>query len=851
KEQSPPRGRSPRRSSPKRSWSKMISPRRESRDSKREKRDDRWQGRPLLFERQRYYNFTPLRKDLTEVLEAMEQKMSTEDITWPKTRFTGPTRPRSDIYCRFHRDYGHTTENCRHLKDEIERLIRAIHFKELVYHDRVKGKGRRRCRDDSEERSDRDEEGGDGDGRGKKLRIDGDKGGHGGEAPMKRGTIYMISGGPTDGDLNRARKEHARAVKRKREEVGITAHMPVISFKAEDVGGVVLPHNDALVITAEVAGFDVKRVFIDTGSSVDVMFYDCFVQINKELNMELKPVTTVLYGFNGGEVMPMGEISLPVALGSGELRKVRMVRFVVVGVESSYNIIMGRTSLNAFQAVVSTYHMTIKYPVGENVGEIEVQNRKDLEEPIRSRLIDLIREFADIFAYTAEELTGISAKVIEHRLNIDLSVRPVKQKRRHHGAEMDKIIEKEVEKLLGAGHIKEIQFPKWLSNTVMVLKAEEKWRMCIDFRDLNKACPKDLYPLPRIDQLVDSTAGCELLSLMDASQGYHQIPLAREDRKRVSFVTSRGTYCYVVMPFGLKNAGATYQRLVDKIFKEQLGRNMEVYVDDMLVKNKEELDHVRDLKETFSTLRRYGMKLNPAKCSFGVRSGKFLGYLVTKRGIEVNPEKVRAVIEMKLPTNVKEVQILAGRIAGLSRFISKVAEKSGPLFKTLKKSAKFQWTEEAQRAFEELRGVLANLPLLAKPVQGEELVLYISIGERVVSSILLREEGVAQFSIYYVSRVMQGAEMRYSEIEKCALAVVVTARKLRPYFLNHKVKVRTNMPLGETLGRPSVSGRLVKWVVELSEYSLLYEPRRAIKAQVLSDFIQEGTKVEEDSGGVW
>ncbi|CAA0828788.1 Unknown protein, partial [Striga hermonthica] len=194
--------------------------------------------------------------------------------------------------------------------------------------------------------------------------------GQGGGAPPKRGTIYMISGGPTDGDSNTSRKEHARAVKRKREEVGITTRMPVISFKAEDAEGVVLPHNDALVITAEVADFDVKRVFIDTGSSVDVMFYDCFVQINKELNVELKPVATALYGFNGGEVMPMGEVSLPVALGSGELRKVRMVRFVVVGAESSYNIIMGWTSLNAFQAVVSTYHMTIKYPVGENVGEI-------------------------------------------------------------------------------------------------------------------------------------------------------------------------------------------------------------------------------------------------------------------------------------------------------------------------------------------------------------------------------------------------------------------------------------------------------------------------------------------------
>ncbi|CAA0830902.1 Unknown protein, partial [Striga hermonthica] len=150
-------------------------------------------------------------------------------------------------------------------------------------------------------------------------------------------------------DYHVLKKGHARAVKRKREEVGITAHMPVKSFKAEDAEGVVLPHNDALVITAEVVGFNVKSVFIDTGSSMDVMFYDCFVQINKEVNMELKPVATALYGFNGGELMPMGEISLSVALGSGVMRMVRMVRFVVVGTESSYNIIMGRTSLNSFQ----------------------------------------------------------------------------------------------------------------------------------------------------------------------------------------------------------------------------------------------------------------------------------------------------------------------------------------------------------------------------------------------------------------------------------------------------------------------------------------------------------------------
>ncbi|CAA0806573.1 Unknown protein, partial [Striga hermonthica] len=283
--------------------------------------------------------------------------------------FEGPTQPKSRRYCRFHKDYGHTTEDCRHLKNEIERLIRAGHPKEFVYQDKGRRKEKRRYREDSVERSEEDDDEdarGGRDGRkrdeGKRRRRSREREREGDGGQVKRGTIYMILGGPTDGDSNNARRGHVRAMKRKREEVSITAWVPEISFRTDDAAGVVVPHNDALVITAEVAGFDVKRVFIDTGSSVDVMFYDCFVQINRELNVELKPVATALYGFNGGEVMPMGEVTLSVALGKGATRKVRMVRFVVVGAESSYNIIMGRTSLNEFQAVVSTYHMTIKYP---------------------------------------------------------------------------------------------------------------------------------------------------------------------------------------------------------------------------------------------------------------------------------------------------------------------------------------------------------------------------------------------------------------------------------------------------------------------------------------------------------
>ena len=190
---------------------------------------------------------------------------------------------------------------------------------------------------------------------------------------------------------------------------------------------------------------------------------------------------------------------------------------------------------------------------------------------------------------------------------------------------------------------------------VIEKKSNGKWRMCIDFTDLNKTCPKDSFPLSRIDQLVYSTARHKLLSFMDAFFGYNQILMDEDNQEKTSFVTSQGFYCYKVMSFGLKNAEATYQRLVNRMFSHQIVRNVEVYVDDMQVKSKDKANHLDDLKETFSTLCKYNMKLNPAKCVFVITSKKFLGFMVSQRVIEANPDKVKAIIEVKSPKTVKEV----------------------------------------------------------------------------------------------------------------------------------------------------------------------------------------------------
>ncbi|KAL5565429.1 hypothetical protein UlMin_028593 [Ulmus minor] len=460
---------------------------------------------------------------------------------------------------------------------------------------------------------------------------------------------------------------------------------------------------------------------------------------------------------------------------------------------------------------------------------------------LRTDLINFLRDHRDVFAWSHEDMPGIDPKVIVHRLNIDPSFRPVKQKRRTFNAERYMAINTEVDKLLKADFIREANYPEWIANVVLVKKANGNWRVCVDFTDLNKACPKDSFPLPRIDQLVDATAGHELLSFMDAYSGYNQIRMHQPDQEHTAFLTDQGLYCYKVMPFGLKNAGATYQRLVNKMFKQQIGKTMEVYVDDMLVKSLKADEHINNLRESFEVLREYKMKLNPAKCAFGVTSGKFLGFMVNHRGIEANPAKIQALLNMESPRKVKEVQSLTGRVAALNRFISRATDKCQPFFRALRKGKDFSWTAECEQSFQELKTYLGRPPLLSKPQEGESLILYLAVSKGAVSSALIREEEGVQWPIYYTSKSLLDAETRYPEVEKLALALMIAARKLRPYFQAHTIIVPTKFPLKQILQKPDTSGRLAKWSIELGEFDILFKPRTAIKGQALADFIAEFT----------
>lgn len=870
--------------------------------------------------RQHFLEYAPFVKKKHEMLNIVKEMVDLPGPMYDKD--FGPKDMRK--HCAYHDMDGHSTEDCKQLRDILERLAREGKLVEWIprefykasawKYDGVRGKRFKRTTPYKDSYKGP---------RCPEQRMQNQVKGN--TEPVEREptpTIHVISGGHRSVASERPPRTNTKPYpsvftveagfekKRSRSE-------EAISFSEKDFQGITWPHDDPVVLKLKIGEHRVKRVLVDTGSSADILYLSTFKQMGYPKE-RLQGGATPLIGFTGDSLRPKGVVRLKVAFGEAPKIVEVMVNFLVVSAPSAYNAIIGRGTLNQIGAIVSSPHLKVKFHTTHGVGEerghqeiakdcylasiqgqggaIHQVDRKasrtakgtrkpdeatiDLDptdrgpsggglEPIdeieqveveegkflnvgkavqgkaRDELITLLKESRSVFAWTAEDMPGIPRSVAEHRLPTKPGVKPVRQKQRAMGPERKAAVQKEVEKLLKAGFIRNVEYPEWMANPVLVKKSNGDWRMCIDYTDLNRACPMDPFPLPKIDQLVDSTSGHAFLSFMDAFSGYNQIRMNLADEEKTAFTTHVGLYCYKVMPFGLKNAGATFQRMVNRVFSSQIGRNVEAYVDDMLVKSTTDLGHVEDLKETFATLNRADMKLNPQKSFFGLTGGKFLGFMVSIRGIEIHPSKSRAILQMTPPRNLKELQCLTGRLAALNRFIAKLGDVCFPFFKAMRKGAKFEWTEECAGAFEKIKQYLADPPRLSRPTEGDTLALYLATTGHAVSVALVREEGKEQSPIYFVSHVLRDAETRYTQIEKAAYALVIAARKLRPYFQSHAIKVYTSVPLKKAFANFDSSGRLLKWALEISEFDISFHPQTAQKSQIFADFIAEYSGVAE------
>ncbi|GKA38074.1 reverse transcriptase domain-containing protein, partial [Tanacetum coccineum] len=372
---------------------------------------------------------------------------------------------------------------------------------------------------------------------------------------------------------------------------------------------------------AEIGGHCIHRMYVDGGSASEILYEHCFTRLRPEIKKQLVLATTPLIGFNGEIIWPIRQIQLLVKIGDEDHFTLAWMNFVVVRSPSSYNGIIGRPGVRKLQAVPSTAHGMLKLPV--EGGVITLKSSRLV--PLKCALVSGLEGTPSAAKPTVEErikvainpkypeqtkpadMTGVPRHIVEHYLNVHKGCPPVRQKKRGQAAKRNLAIQEEVGKLVEARIMRKVHYHDWLSNPVMVKKHDDSWRMCVDFKDLNNACPKDGYPLPEIDWKVESLCGFPFKCFLDAYKGYHQIQIAKEDEEKTTFITNQGIFCYTKMPFGLRNVGATYQRLVDKAFHKQIGRNIKVYVDDLVIKSHTKDEIVRDIKETFKTLREINM----------------------------------------------------------------------------------------------------------------------------------------------------------------------------------------------------------------------------------------------------
>ncbi|KAI5313180.1 hypothetical protein L3X38_042354 [Prunus dulcis] len=370
-------------------------------------------------------------------------------------------------------------------------------------------------------------------------------------------------------------------------------------------------------------------------------------------------------------------------------------------------------------------------------------------------------------------------------------------------------------------------------------------RICVDYRNLNEASPKDEYPMLMADMLVDGAAHNQMLSFMDGNAGYNQIMCPGHI----------GAFEYTVKPFGLRNAGATYQRAMNSVFHNRIGHSLEEYTDDVVIKCLEEGNHASNMRKAFLRMRQHKVKMNPKKCVFGVQAGNFLGFLVHQRGIQIDKNKEKSIIEALPPWNKKELQSLLGKINFLRRFISnspgKIQHFSSLL--RLKQEQMFKWEEQHQQAFEEIKHYLSNPLVLSPPKRGRLLKLYVFASELSIGSLLVEDnkEG-KEHAVYYLSRTLTEVEMTYSAIERLCLALYFIAVKLRHYMLPFTIYIiaKTDV-INYMLTRPMLRGRIGKWTLALTEFAFRYVPQKAVKGQAVADLLADHPGEEMKIWTLW
>jgi hypothetical protein len=450
----------------------------------------------------------------------------------------------------------------------------------------------------------------------------------------------------------------------------------------------------------------------------------------------------------------------------------------------------------------------------------------------------LFKEFCDIFAWSYEEMSGIDPAIVVHEIKTYPGAKPFWQRLRPVHPRKVTTIKLEVEKLLKAGFIYPVALTEWVSNLVSIDKKGGSIRVCVDYRDIKKICPKDNFPTPSVDQIIDDCAGSEIFSLMDGFSGYNQINIAPEDQHKMAFICPWGTFTYRKLPFGLKNTGATFQCVMSYAFHD-IKHIVQPYLDDLPAHSLRRVDHPNHLRAIFIHCRFYRIRLNPHKCVFCVESGRLLGFIVSRHGIWVDPIKVEAILNLPPPSSLCQLQSLQGKSNFLRCFILNYAEITQGFTRLLKKGSEFVCDKVANNAFEALKLSLMKAPLLFPPDYSRDYFLYLAASEYTIGMALVQEDDAHdEHVIYYLSRSLTSTEIKYQHVEKLALAAVQAAQHFRHYILTRKTTVILHCnPMQHILTRQLLGGRYSKCIVILQEFDLEFDRATSKKSLIFAELI--------------
>lgn len=380
------------------------------------------------------------------------------------------------------------------------------------------------------------------------------------------------------------------------------------------------------------------------------------------------------------------------------------------------------------------------------------------------------------------------------------------------------IIREECEKMLDSGVIEPSTSP-WLSPIVLVKKRDGSHRFCVDFRRINAVTTSDSYPLPRMEELIDTLGKSKIFTVLDARSAYWSIELTPSDRPKTAFSDGAALWQFRRMPYGLKTAGATYQRMINFILSPTLGKHTLAYLDDVVIHSLDFNTHMSDLAETLALLKGAGFKLNVDKCSFAMDSIKLLGFVVSAEGVAPDPAKVKAINEMQTPRSVKEVRSFLGASGFFRRNIEGYATIAAPLTSLTRKDSKFEWTNIHQQAFEKLKEALVSAPVLRRPDFDLPFEIHSDASGVAVGACLIQKVDGIPHAVAYFSRKLRGPEIRYSATDAEALAVVEAIRAFNAYVYGRPFEVYTDhRPLTFIFKRPTKSARMSRWSHEIASY---------------------------------